>query len=522
MRVRPRVRMAALLMGLAAAVATVGCAGYGSVPARATPQTSQSSGPARIPWLEPVPGASQNDDARSPTAKSSGRITQAQFKAPPTPQPQPELPKTTPQPQPQPLPPPREVPSTEAPPATHLSLDQVVNAVLVSDPKLRAGFEAISQANADALTASLRPNPTLYVDGELLPLTRPFTVTDQGGPPQFDAQVTYPIDWFIFGKRAAAMAAAAHGIKVSAADFEDQVRLRVVDAAMAYYDVLEAKTLLVLAQQDVANLERVEALVTKAVAAGGKTQVELNRLRLDLAQARRAARDIETAYISAKARLRAMIGRADSDPAFDVQGELDSPLNAVLPPPDDAFEMAVQNRPDLEADRWRTVQARANVLSENRKAYPQVAPMFGYTRQFQMKAIGFPDASSWWAAATVTLPMFDRNQGNRAKAVSLLAQSQYQYQAALVALRAEIETASREYLAARVTATEVAGEQLRLAREVRDSIIAAYQAGGRPLVDLLDAERNFRETSRIYVSSRATYWRAVYRYRGVIGQITTR
>jgi cobalt-zinc-cadmium efflux system outer membrane protein len=97
-------------------------------------------------------------------------------------------------------------------------------------------------------------------------------------------------------------------------------------------------------------------------------------------------------------------------------------------------------------------------------------------------------------------------------------QNQFQYRAAVVALRAEIETAAREFTAARATATDIAAEQLKLARDVRDAIALAYQAGGRPLVDLLDAERNFRDTYRAYVSSRAAYWRAVYRYRAAMGQ----
>jgi cobalt-zinc-cadmium efflux system outer membrane protein len=148
--------------------------------------------------------------------------------------------------------------------------------------------------------------------------------------------------------------------------------------------------------------------------------------------------------------------------------------------------------------------------------------MLGYTRQYQRKAIGFPDADSWTVAATVTLPLFDRNQGNRAKAASTVVQNQFQYQAAVVALRAEVETAAREYRAAQATAQDIAAEQLKLARDVLDAITVAYQAGGRPLVDLLDAERNFRDTYRAYVSSRAAYWRAVYRYRSAIGQQTTR
>src|SRR5262249_8679291 len=95
-------------------------------------------------------------------------------------------------------------PSATAEPAG-LTLDQVINTTLLADPKIGAGLEAINQANADALTASLKPNPELFTDVQLLPLPRPFTVDAQGGPPQQDVIVSYPIDWFLFGKRAAAM-----------------------------------------------------------------------------------------------------------------------------------------------------------------------------------------------------------------------------------------------------------------------------------------------------------------------------
>jgi cobalt-zinc-cadmium efflux system outer membrane protein len=118
----------------------------------------------------------------------------------------------------------------------------------------------------------------------------------------------------------------------------------------------------------------------------------------------------------------------------------------------------------------------------------------------------------------MTLPFFDRNQGNRAKAASLVLQNEYEYRAALAALRAEIETAAQEYRAAKANAEAVADEQLKLARDVLESITNVYQAGGRPLVDLLDAQRNFHDTYRAYISTRAAYWRAVYRYGAAIGQ----
>jgi cobalt-zinc-cadmium efflux system outer membrane protein len=417
------------------------------------------------------------------------------------------------------VPPPAELPADRPTTGVRLTVDQVINAVLVSDPKLRAGFEGINQASAGALTASLPPNPTLFTDAQLLPLTRPFTVDDQGGPPQQDVQITYPIDWFLFGKRAANMAAAALGVRVSEADYADLVRLRVTEAANTYYDVLEAKGLLELARQDVANLRRVEAVIEKGLAAGGKARVDLDRLRLDLLAAQRAAREAETPLVTAKAKLRAMLGRTDADPDFDVDDPRFEAAPTVEPlPVEEAFALAVRNRPDVRSRRSKVAQAQADTLAQKRAALPQVAPMFGYTHQYQRKAIGFPDADSWTAALTVTLPLFDRNQGNRAKAASVLAQSEFDLAADLAALRAEVETAVQELRVARANAEAVAADQLRLARDVLDSITKSYEAGGRPLVDVLDAQRNFRETFRAYISSRATYWREVYQFGSVIGQ----
>lgn len=108
---------------------------------------------------------------------------------------------------------------------------------------LRTGFEAINQSHADALTASLAPNPQFFTDIQLLPLTHTFSPERQGGPPQFDAIVSYPIDWFLFGKRTAQMQATDLSVRVSEAEYQNLIRTRVLEAALGYYDVLEAKAL---------------------------------------------------------------------------------------------------------------------------------------------------------------------------------------------------------------------------------------------------------------------------------------
>lgn len=398
-----------------------------------------------------------------------------------------------------------------------LTLDQAINLCLTQDPKIRAGLEAINQAYADALTASLKPNPEASMGGTLLPLSRPFTPEQPGGPSELDVGVTYPIDWFLFGKRAAAMASAAMGVGVSECEYCDLVRQRVRDTALAFYDVLEAKGLRELARQDLENLERVEGVTRKAVENGGRPQVELNRVRLELLNSRRAMRDAESTLVAAKAKLRALLGRADADPTFDVAGTLDAPLTVEPMPVEDAYVTAAQNRPDLQALRRKVGRAQADVVVERRNALPEVKSSFGIGHQYQ-QPIGFSDATTWNTGLTMSVPLFNRNQGNRAKAASIVTQSNYDFQTGLVDLRAEIEQVVQSLNTAQQNAASVAQEELRLAGQVRESIAKAYEAGGRPLIDVLDSQRNFRETYRLYVTGRADYWRSVYRYSAAIGR----
>lgn len=398
-----------------------------------------------------------------------------------------------------------------------LKFDQVIRATLLADNKIRAGLEAITQANADLRTSSLLPNPTLLTDGIFLPLQH-WTPDRPGGPPQTDVQVGFPIDWFLFGKRVSAMASATQGVRQSESDYSDLIRTRVRDAAVAFYDVLEAKALLELARADTENLTKLEAATKKAADAGGRPLVDLNRVRLDLLKSQQALREAEAAHAITKAKLRSFLGRTDPDTTFDVEGNLDAPLDGEPLPVEQAYATAQENRPDIQSLRRKVSKAQADSVVERRKAFPQVTPLLGYTRQFQTEVLGVPDADSLTVSVTTTLPFFDRNQGNRAKAESVEVQSNLNLRSGLVDLRAEIVQVVEDFRTAYKSASALAKEQLKLATEVRDSITKAYEAGGRPLIDVLDAQRNYRETYRLYISSRANYWRSLYKFSAAIGK----
>jgi cobalt-zinc-cadmium efflux system outer membrane protein len=99
-----------------------------------------------------------------------------------------------------------------------------------------------------------------------------------------------------------------------------------------------------------------------------------------------------------------------------------------------------------------------------------------------------------------------------------VAQNNLELQAGLVALRAEVVQAVQDLYTAAANTRAIAQDQLQLTEQVRDAITKAYEAGGRPLLDMLDAQRNYRDTYRLFISSRASYGRAFVKVNAAMGQ----
>ncbi|WGS85074.1 TolC family protein [Methylomonas sp. UP202] len=401
--------------------------------------------------------------------------------------------------------------------AHELSLNAAIQLALEADPQIRAGVEAVRQAEADVVTADLPPNPSLSTSGSLMPLNRPFTVDRQGGPPQFDIGMSFPVDWFLFGKRAAAVMAAEKGVDVAAADFSELVRQRIAGTIAAFYDVLEAQSALALAREDFSNLSEVEKITANRVELGGVGTVELDRVRLSIFSSRREVRAREVALEGAFSRLRSFLGYTQAVP-LKIDGSLDVP--SPITPLDSLaiFAIAEDNRPDIQALKHQITQAEANIELAEVSAYPAITPKVGYTRQFQEKAIGYPDANSWGIGVDVTVPLFDRNQGNIAKARSAKVQSELNLSAQLVNLRAEIDQAIKAYESAYQVLISDDPGQLEAARNVRDKIRTAYELGGKTLMEVLDAQRTYRETYRLHIAGRSNYWHSLYALNAALGK----
>jgi cobalt-zinc-cadmium efflux system outer membrane protein len=396
-----------------------------------------------------------------------------------------------------------------------VTLPDAVRECVLNSLQLRSGEEQVRLAQADYVTQSLIPNCQLFADAQLLPLT-PISLVNQGGPPQYDAYLTMPIDWFLFGKRVAARAAARLNVDAAQATYADQVRQEITQTVNTFYDVLEADAT-VKATEDALNALRELEKKAREREKAGKSAIERRRVRLAVHDVQRDLRKWRAAARTARAKLAALIGRPPGAAGLEVQGTL--AVRAVAPSlsVQQAWSLAEENRPDLIAARRSVAAADAAIDRERRKAYPALSVLVGPDYQDQVTTTGFRNPWLWTVAVTSTLPFTDRNQGGILSAEATARQARSALGLALAQARADVEQALAEYAAARKAVTGEDAVALRTAREVRDAVRAAHRKGEQDFSDLLDAERAYHDRVRTTLSNLKDYWQALNRVNAAVG-----
>src|SRR5262245_24815879 len=411
---------------------------------------------------------------------------------------------------------PSEPPSVPVADRPAVTLPDAVRECVLNSLRLKAGEERVRLAQAEYVTESLIPNCSLMADAQLLPVST-INFDNQAGPPQYDAMLTVPIDWVLFGKRVAVRAAARLNIDVAQAEFADQLRREIALTVDTFYDALEADVAVRLAEQVIDALRGLEKTARERAKGDDKSGIEGRRVRLAVLDAQRELRKRRAAAETTKAKLQARIGRPPDTPDFVVKGTLTVRATAPLLSVNRAWALAEQNRPDLIAARRAIAAADAAVAREHRRAYPQVTVTAGVDYQDQIRAPGFGNAWLWTVAVNTSLPFTDRNQGRILAAEATARSARAGLGVATADARAEVEQAVAEYTEALNGVTGEDAPSLDTAREVRNETLAAYRKGTKDLLDALDAERAYRDRVRNTLGNLTDYWQALNRLNAAVG-----
>lgn len=384
---------------------------------------------------------------------------------------------------------------------TRLSLDEAVGLALRDNPSVRAKALEYRAVGAGEITAGLRPNPTFTFSGEQL------TPGGSSGAaiPQYTVSVGQPIE--LGDKRGRRIESAKAATRVTGYELVDTRRQVIYQVKKSFNDALAAREALGLAEQNLETLDEAERIQRVRAERGDISELELLRIQLQRFALQRDAADAGQALSAAKIALRAAAGPDRLAPDFEVVGDL--AFREVELSPTELYRRALDNRPDLRAAEAARTKARADVKLAQANAWWDVTPQIEYQRIGPDNTIGF--------GFSLPLRIFDRNQGEIARTRAEAERAAVAREGLAVQTLAEVDTAFAAMQTERRKVVLLRDSYLPKARQVRDTVDYAYRRGGLSLLDFLDAQRGFRDTSLEYVRALGSYWAAYYQLEAAVG-----
>jgi cobalt-zinc-cadmium efflux system outer membrane protein len=393
-----------------------------------------------------------------------------------------------------------------------VTIDQAVEEALAKNLSLVAERYNISIAEARQITARLRPNPVLTLDGDHLDLLGTgFNTINNGGPNEYSIRTDFVLERG--GKRTARMALAAADTSVAGLNFRDAMRRLVYDLESSFVDVQLAKEALALTQANLQSFNDIVQVNTARVKSGDLAPVELDRSQVAALQARAAVRLAELQLAQATNRLQVLMGRPAPSKDFDVTGSFRKDSRTL-----DLAELqraALSNRPDLLSLRQTITRNQADLRLQIAQSKPDFTVGSEYRRQQAPSAT----ANTLGLFFSVPLAVFNRNQGEIARAQREEAQTTARLRAQEAGVNAEVRSAWEQYTTARALVDGIEAEMLAKARNVRETTSYSYRRGEATLVELLDAQRAFNDTMQVYNEARANYARSLYLMDSVSGGV---
>lgn len=372
--------------------------------------------------------------------------------------------------------------------------EQIRDQFLSANPTLRAQAQSVESSRAGEITAGLRPNPTFQND----------TTSATAGIYQ---------EFEIGGKRPARLQSARLATAISQTDFVDARRTLVFNLRQAFIAALQAKSDLDFAQANLPNYGKVVDLNRLMLEQGEISRADFLKIELQMLQFQTDVDDATLALKTSKATLRALVGPSNLPQEFDVVGDLRAiPLGKSL---SELQQLALSNRPDLKAAETGREKALADLrlAKANRWPDPTIGTSFLHTgneiggpRWFQpFYPKGSVSNAMGMGIASISIPIFNRNQGEVARTKSEQIRADFLAQAARNQVLQDVETAYASFESSRERVGLYEQTYLSRAKESLDIEEFSFRNGAASILDFLDAERTYRATQLAYRQQLAAY-----------------
>ena len=390
-----------------------------------------------------------------------------------------------------------------------ISLDEAIQMALLHNHALLAARTTIQQNESEEITANLRPNPTFGTDYQFLPVFNPsqFNVPSSQLPlpREFDANISYTLE--LGGKRRARLLAARDQTAVTRSAVADNERTLTFNVAQQFIGVQLAESTLDLAQEDLKSFRNTVDIGEMRFRAGDISEDDYLKIKLQLLQFQTDVSQAQLARVQGLSDLRQMLGYESVAADYDVSRDFDyQPLQGKL---EDLQAKALQNRPDLRAARQGITAAQSQLRLQKANGKPDLTPLLGYSQAGGEHTLD--------VAASIPVPIFDRNQGEVARARYVVTQAQEQQNWANGQVLTDVRDAYEGLRSNDEIVAIFRSGYLDEAKLDLDISEYAYRHGAASLLDFLDAERSYRGIQRAYRQALASYLTALEQLREAVG-----
>jgi cobalt-zinc-cadmium efflux system outer membrane protein len=377
-----------------------------------------------------------------------------------------------------------------------LSLQEAVSKALESSASLKAEAERVSIAQGLEKQAGLIANPVLQFENQNLRPGQTYT-----RDVDTYAYLTQPLD--LLGKRKQRIAVAEEGINRTQAGYELS-RLQIVQSVrLSYWEARGAQEKRDLLKSTVENFQKIIDYQSAQLSVGAISEQDLLRVRLEGERLKIAANLAVIGATRARVQLLKEMGQTDFSEVL-----LTEPLDAnTFTIESIDIGQVLTQRTEMKVANAAVEEAQAKARLQDVSARPDLNILYGYKRTQLVDATS--GVNTAMAGLQITLPITDRNQGNRAAAGAEVRRQQQLLAATEAEVLADYFGAAQEYQLRRNEVVETLQPLREHATTISEIAQAAYAQGGTELLRLLDAERARLDAELVYVEGMTEYQQSI-------------
>jgi cobalt-zinc-cadmium efflux system outer membrane protein len=348
----------------------------------------------------------------------------------------------------------------------------------------------IETADAEKLTARLRPNPQLSAGFDDLPL-------NFSGKFFQEQEITYGISqtFELGGKRSKRIDAANANGELARAEFQTTMWQLTNDLKRKFYAVVLAESLSKLAEENQKTFGEILKHSTELNQLGEISGLDLRRLEVEKLKFDTDAANSQRDYEIALRDLRLTLGGNYQAMNIEAVGTLDyKPYQFSLA---ELRDKSLAARPDLRAAQISERAAESTIRLQDAQRIPDLNLGVGIKRILIDNTYSF--------GIGIALPVFDRNQGERVKALIQRKKAQNDQKILANQVLSDVDKA--------LTAFEIQKKRVELYRtgvltkidDIQNLTEFSMKAGESSTLELLDAIRTRRETLAAYYQTLFDY-----------------